>query len=340
MIRETFEYASSVDGTKPLLADVAFPRDGKPKPLLVVMHGYNGSRTDVSDDMVVIAERGVFCVAPDMRGRGGSAGIWDSCGLDVHDILDATLEAVRRYPREIDPANLNILGYSGGGANAAFCAVRFPDLFQTAVAFFGVTDFAAWHRSKGRVDCNAVMETALGGPPEAVPDAYAARNANALSHSLGTSAAGNAVGSRLHFFWDEEETQCPAFMTEEFLANYRAAGLSNVVVHASRRTDAHRWLHGYPHDHPEHLGDAANSLFLPDVLRPKTSSPRIRARGRFVVIGYLVTRRFQVWIEDGRRGQVTVDYDLGGKSPVIRVVENPGNFKVRIELSSPLAVLP
>ena len=44
----------------------------------------------------------------------------------------------------------------------------------------------------------------LGGTPAEVPLVYAARNYNL--------AAANAQASKLHFFWDEEETQCPPAM--------------------------------------------------------------------------------------------------------------------------------
>ena len=327
---ELLEYASSVDGAKPLLADVAFVPDGRPKPLLIVMHGYAGDRRAVGKDIRELAARGVVAVAPDMRGVGGSAGKWDSGGLDVHDILDAALAALQKYPGEIDARNLNIVGYSGGGGNAIACMVRFPDLFQTYVSFFGISDYAGWHRSQGRPDCNRHMEVALGGPPDALPEVYAARNANA--------AAGNAQCGRLHFFWDEEERACPPAMIEEFLARHREAGLANASAHISRKTDALRWKHNYRSGNPDL--SKADDLYLPDVLSAKAASPRLKDTGRPVVIGYLVTRRFQVWIEDGQKGQVTIEYDLKGPTPAVRVVENPKNYKVRIETSSPLQNLP
>jgi pimeloyl-ACP methyl ester carboxylesterase len=325
------EYRSSADGAGPLLADVEFQPDGTRKPLLLVMHGYNGGREHCRPDIVDYAKLGIFAVSPDMRGRGGSGGTWDSGGLDVHDILDAAVEAVRRFPGEVDPRNLNVVGYSGGGGNAIACAVRFPDLFQTCVSFFGISDYAAWHAVNSRPDCVEVMDRTLGGTPEQVPEVYLARSANL--------AAANCVWSRLHFFWDEEETQCPPAPVEGFIRRYRAAALSNVAVHVSRRTDANRWLHGYRSDHAS-LKGPADSLFLRDVFAPKDSSPRIPERGRFVVPGYLVTRRFAVYIGDGQRGQVIVEYDISGNKPKVEVVHNPKNYEVRILEKSPLAGLP
>jgi len=327
---DTFAYTSSIDGTAPLLADAAFVADGRPKPLLVVMHGYSGARDAVAQDIRELAARGVVALAPDMRVRGGSAGAWDSGGLDVHDILDAVLAAVARFPAEIDAHNLNIVGYSGGGGNAIACMVRFPDLFQTYVSFFGISDYAGWHRSSGRPDCNQWMEEALGGTPEQRPAVYAARNF--------IVAAGNARGGKLHFFWDEEETMCPPVMIEAFLSAHAAAGLANATAHVSHTLDPLRWIHNYRSGNPDL--SAADDIYLPDVLATKSGSPQLPSRGRLVVPGYVVTRRFQVWAEDGRRGRVTVDYDLTGTTPNVRVVDNPHGFAVRIAPTSPLAALP
>jgi pimeloyl-ACP methyl ester carboxylesterase len=330
MLIQDLTYVSSLDGTQPLCADTAFIPDGRAKPLLVVMHGYGGGRGAVAQDIRELARRGVVAVAPDMRGRGGSAGHWDSGGLDVHDILDVVLAAVARYPGEIDARNLSIVGYSGGGGNAIACMVRFPDLFQTYVSFFGISDYGGWYRSGGRPDCNVWMEAALGGTPDEVPELYAARNA--------IPAAGNARCGKLHLFWDEEETMCPPAMIEAFLDVHRAAGLANAAVHVSRAGDARRWIHNYRAGNPDLR--AADDLYLADVLAPKAESPELPPRGRLVVPGYLVTRRFQVWIENGQRGQVTVDYDLTGAVPDVRVVDNPQGYGVRSLPASPLTELP
>jgi len=327
---QLLEYTSSVDGVGPLKADATFVADGRRKPLLVIMHGYSQGRSAVSADAMSLARRGVFALAPDMRGRGDSAGDWDSGGLDVHDILDAVLAAVRRWPREIDAANLNIVGYSGGGGNAIACMARFPDLFRNYVSFFGISDYAAWFRSGGRPDCNKLMQAALGGGPDDVPDAYLARNM--------IPAAANCRAGALWFFWDEDEKQCPPGPVEAFVRAYRSAGLRRAAVHVSRRGDTHRWIHGSRTDHPGLA--AADDVYMPSVQARGQRPPRMPSRGRLVVPGYVVTRWFQVWVEDGRRGQVTVAYSVRNGKASVRVVANPGGYRVRVELTSPLAALP
>ncbi len=317
---ERLTYRSSVDDTSPLHADVAFQPGTGRKPVLLVMHGYTGTRKHVTADLKQLAPRGLFVVAPDMRGCGDSAGKWDSGGLDVHDILDAARAALERWPEETDSARVSVLGYSGGGGNAISCAVRFPDFFSACVSFFGISDYAEWHRSRSRADMMRRLEGALGGSPEVVPDQYTARNANA--------AAGNVLVGRMHLFWDVEERNCPPKMVEEFVRNHHLAGGRRVEAHISRPGDPARWRHGYRSG----IDDLAKAddVFLPSVTRVVEGGVELPKKGRLVVPGYLVTRRFSVWVEDGTRGAVTVEYDQSGNAVRVDVVENRGDWKVRI----------
>lgn len=107
---KTITYSSFHDKTGPIYADVAFPTNKSALPLLVVMHGYSGNRSAVGPDIRELATKGVFAVAPDMRGCGNSSGKWDSGGLDVHDILDCVLVSIQSFPTNIDSKNLNIVG--------------------------------------------------------------------------------------------------------------------------------------------------------------------------------------------------------------------------------------
>jgi pimeloyl-ACP methyl ester carboxylesterase len=319
-------YASSVDGTAPLCANICYPGDGKPKPIIVVMHGLGGGRNDVAKDIRDFAARGLFAVVPDMRGRGTSAGKFDCGGLDVYDIVDALLAAISRYPAEIDKRNINIVGYSGGGANCFSVFVRFPDLFHVVAPFFGVTDYGQWYHLTPQY--NDLLKQAVGGTPEELPLNYAARNT--------CPAAGNNRGAKLHIFYDEAETICPPVMDERFLETYHAAGLKNATVHISRAGDAARWRHGYRTDNPmlEKADDTlVNEIFapLPDLSLPK--------KGTLTVCGYLVTRQFKIFIENGQRGVVRIEYDLTGKEPKITVKDNPAKLPVKVSFQTPFAFL-
>ena len=164
------------------------------------------------------------------------------------------------------------------------------------------------------------LESALGGPPEVVPDQYRARDANA--------AAGNVSTARVHLFWDVEEKNCPPKMVEEFVRNHHLAGGRQVDAHISRPGDTARWRHGYRSG----IDDLAKAdpIFLPSVVRSAERGLDLPKRGRLVVPGYVVTKRFSVWVEDGTRGAVTVEYDQSGEAVRVDVIENRGDWKVRV----------
>ena len=320
---ETFAYHSSVDGTGPLYADIAFIPDGKLKPLLVVMHGYHNPRQAVALDVQQLAALGVVALAPDMRGQGDSAGRFDSGAVEIHDIVDAISHAVSAYKGVVDPDNINLVGYSGGGANALSVATKFPDLLRVAVSFFGISDYALWYETKGRPDCSEIMVRTVGGTPDEVPARYEARNT--------LLAAGNNGLTRIHLFWDAEETGCPPILDTEFIAASRAAGHDNLVIHETQPGDAVRWIHNYrAHELQLQHGDA---LFVPEILAGTTPPPKLPPKGELVAAGYVVTKAFSVWVGDGTEGWVRVAYDLTGAEAKVEVVENPRGCEVRVEAS-------
>lgn len=195
---ETLEHTSRADGTKPLLFDVCYKPVRQKLPLIVVLHGYSGKKEFCRPDILRLAEKGLFAVAPDIRGRGGSAGPFDCCGLDVMDIYDAVQFCCRTFARHVDATNLNVMGYSGGGANTFACFVRFPDLFRVAASFFGIPNYGLVISPKWRQDMNTrIIVAALGGTPHQQPAVYAARNF--------IPAARNNTQTRLHVLWDEEQ---------------------------------------------------------------------------------------------------------------------------------------
>lgn len=330
MKRETISYAGSADSVAPLLADVAYIADGKPKPLLLVMHGYGGGRQAVDYDLTQLGPRGVFAVAPDMRGRGGSAGSWDAGGLDVHDIADAALAAIARHPGEIDARNINLVGYSGGGGNAFALGCRFPDLLNTSVSFFGIPDYGGWYRSNGRPDCNEWTRAAIGSPDEQ-PARFEARNV--------IPAAGNAKATKWWALWDVEEKDCPAHFVETWLDAAREAGVRQVKQHTTKPGDAKRWKHAYRNNNRDL--DAADDLFLPDVFAPPAAGAlALPTEGTLVVPGYVVTRRFSVFLGDGTVGIARVRYKLHPDRVDVDVIENARNLPVRISYVTPTRGLP
>jgi len=323
---QTLKYASSVDGTK-LVFDACFKPSSQKLPLIAVLHGYSGSKEHCRSDIVRLAEKGVFAIAPDIRGRGASAGKFDSGGLDAMDIYDAVQACCRKFAGQIDASNLNVIGYSGGGGNVFSCFARFPDTYRVAASFFGVPDYAELYRTTNRSDVKRILVATLGGTPRQKSAAYAARNF--------TPAAGNNRQTRFHIFWDEKETACPGSLDEGFIR----VGHRNCVRHRSRPRDQYRWRHGYTTDSPDLVN--AENLFVPEILKRRVPAPQLPSAGTLIVPGYVVTRHFQIWVQPekqpallGRSGVAKVEYRLGAGRPEFRVLSVSRGHFVRLTVTS------
>ena len=293
------EFRSRVDGTGPLFAEVFRPKADRNVPMAAVMAGFHGTRQNVLETAKRLASKGLCAVAVDMRGRGESAGAPDSGAVEIHDIMDALDATADRLGDGVDRNRCSIVGYSGGGGNVFSAITKFPDRFQVAAAFFGIADYAFWHRSRARVDCCRTMEKWIGGGPNALPEKYQARNS--------VLAAGNCVRTEVHIFWDEGERDCPGSMNERFAEAARHAGNESVHCHVSREGDKHRWIHGYPETNPDLI--AAEEVFVPRML-DRHEDISLPSSGRLVVPGYVVTRRFAFWVGDGQAGTARIEYNL------------------------------
>jgi len=324
---ETLEHTSRADGTKPLLFDVCYKPVRQKLPLIVVLHGYSGKKEFCRPDILRLAEKGLFAVAPDIRGRGGSAGPFDCCGLDVMDIYDAVQVCCRRFARQVDTSNLNVMGYSGGGGNAFACFVRFLDMFRVAASFFGTPNYAATFSPKWRqYMVHRTMVDALGGTPRQQPAVYAARNF--------MQAADNNAQTRFHIFWDEDEEKGSGWMNDDFIR----AGHRNCKRHRSRKRDRYRWRHGYTPDSPDLA--KAEDIFVPEILQRRVSAPQLPRTGTLIVPGYVVTRHFQVWVQPetkpellGRSGVAKVEYRLGASHPEFRIISVSKGHFVRVVIN-------
>ncbi len=320
---ELFSYTSSLDGTGPLWAFSARPEDGSCCPLIIVMHGYSGSHKNVIDDCRRMAAKGMVAIAPDMRGSGDSAGKADSGGIEIMDIHDCVEAAKRRYEAVIDTCNVNIWGYSGGGGNTLAASVRFPDLFSTATSFFPMTDFAFWYRDSD--EYRQKIHERVGGSPQELPGRYIARNYNL--------AAANNHKTLVNIFWDSEEVTCSPNMPREFVLRANAAGCTNVHANESRPGAPRRWYHGYT--------SPGNDLAAPedDIFQIILNGGRdvtLPPEGRLVVVGFLVTKEFRVFVGGGVEGAVTVDYALGDERRLtIETVEGSPAADVEVELGLP-----
>ena len=300
LVEESLVYRSSVSHLAPLKAWTGHRSDGKPKPIVVLMHGFgepilrHGGRR-MSGSVRYYALKGLYAIAVDLRGREESSGQRDDGGLEVMDIYDAVQAALRKHPRETDPDCVNIIGWSGGGGNTFSAVTRMPDLFSNGAAFFGITDYGHWANTSYK----GVLEPSIGGTPQEVPDRYAARNS-----LLGVI---NNAYTNFHFFWDEKETICPVWMDTEYRRLAGELGYRNITAHESKETDKFRWLHSG--------GDRASAVESERICMQlfterNNAAPKLAPTGRLMVLGYLMTRRFGTLFGQGNDAVVQLDYEL------------------------------
>lgn len=133
------------------------PEDGR---LIVYLHGDNpgghpvdgmcdsfvgrGRRTDAQ-----FSEITTICIArPGHRFNGGKESTGTSCTLDIcyyaHN-MDAMADAIGRLKLHYSASTLILVGYSGGGNNAASIAGRKPELgIDHVISISGSLDFDKW----------------------------------------------------------------------------------------------------------------------------------------------------------------------------------------------------
>jgi predicted esterase len=103
------------------------------RPLLVLLHGANGSGARILSRMQSqIATPGVVIVAPDSRGVTWDV-VRDGVGPDVRFLDDALRAIFDRYP--IDRARVCVAGHSDGASYALTLGITNGDLFRQVMAF-------------------------------------------------------------------------------------------------------------------------------------------------------------------------------------------------------------
>lgn len=322
MRQDKFVFSSSVDGTGPLPAIAVYPETTAHLPLMVVQAGYAGDFENVLCSARRMAERGYFCVTFGTRGRGTVPGEHDDGGLEIMDIHDGIRVTAEKYSDKLDPTRVSIIGYSNGGGNVFFAAVRFPFLFRAAMALFGIPDYGQWAELTPVYAKEIVA--AAGGTPGEVPDKYMVRKAK--------TAVGNLAGTRFHIAYDEEEVTCPPVMDQEFIAAARRANVDNMFVHISKPDDTHRWTHGYNTE--GHLSPIED-LFMDDIEKNDARAPEMPEAGELTVLGFLVTPRFTCFLGNGDDAVASVTFKFQADKALLRFTPLTSNKNVQGKLTFP-----
>lgn len=328
-------YQSSIDSLNPLYAEIAYNPGLKNMPIMVCQHGdYPGTRIPMVPIIYELAKKGIFGIAVSKRGRDGSAGRGDAFCKETFDIYDAVEYVKKHYAEYVDPDNINIRGGSGGGMDVFSAIVHFPDYFRVAVPYVAPPDLDHWIRQmepafpslkeaaknlgghfEGSWNLFSNIIRDIGGLPSQVPDKYQARN-----WVLG---AINNPYTLIHIFWDEEDGAAPSITvrSKAYLEETKKMGFTNVNLHFSRKGDKIRYLHW---SIPDHIFSYHH--YLPVILSKSHPAPILADAGRLIILGFVKTKKFLIWLGEGNDAVAKVDYSLNPDISIFyfrRLSKNP-----------------
>ncbi|MCD4831271.1 MAG: prolyl oligopeptidase family serine peptidase [Anaerohalosphaeraceae bacterium] len=328
-------YQSSVSsdggGSLDLKAEVNYDDSRTDAPIVIVMHGYSpttGNFDNVRPNAQRLRDAGFFAVSVAMRYREGSDGVRDSGGVEIYDIYDAAEYVKTAFASYVDPNNVHITGYSGGGGNTMACLTKFPDYFRAAGAYFGMSDYGhnttdGWYFNGAGSSHRAQLRTDIGDPTppstNVIKDRYYARASNLASH--------NNPYSEIHLFVNNSETCCPKINDTSYrdnaIANEAFPGeFNDITVHigysgtyedfnGNGQNDPNEeqyWPHtASPSANQQH---AAETWYLARVLDGSITQPVLNSSDELHIAGYVKTKPFSVWLGDGQNAAATLTYSL------------------------------
>jgi hypothetical protein len=336
-----YDYRSSVSsdtsGPLDLKAFAFYPRtlaEGAEAPIAVVMHGYSPQST--FGDMRPYAERlaaeGFVTILVSMRGRDGSDGVRDSGGLEIYDIYDAVehLKQDAFFAPRIDPTNVHITGFSGGGGNVMSALTKFPDYFRLGSSYFGMSDYGydpqdGWYVNGANVGVTRTLQLdADVGDPTAgdsmVLDRYLARASNLASK--------NNPYSEIHLFVNRDETICPPINSTSYRDNALATANSpddydNVTVHLGDSSGT-TWVdhnsdgsqqdaetQNFPHSAGLASQVRGQAWYLQRLQAGLIPAPVLADSGELFVAGWVKTRPFELFVGDGQNAAADLEYAVG-----------------------------
>lgn len=294
-------YPSSREPELELCADVYVPH--RPAPVLLVFHGWHGTRVSSRHTAEIFAPHFVV-VNVDMRGRGKSTGRPDVNGWELLDGIDAVHWVQRTFAEHVsDPGRVYALGGSGGGGNVYALLAKFPDFFTAGVALCGISDYAAWYRGDEVGEFRDDMDVWLGKHPDDAPDMYRSRSGLDLIENLLTP---------LLVFHGDADPRVPVDMGRRYAEAAQRLGKPVTYVE----------LPGVGHG----IDHAAHAPQILEFLNSYTEPPTLPRSGNLHVGGYVQTRHGRLELpslDDFRVVPYEIDAEGVITSPAKDVVVRP-----------------
>jgi len=290
---------------------VVVHKPAQPSPILLYTHGWHMSVQKPTEDSQN-PNPGFLSVQVDMRGRAFSTGQPDANGFELYDVYDALEFARGEYADLIiDPERVYFVGGSGGGGNALGLAGKFPDLFVSITANFGISDYADWYIRDSVGEFRDELGPWIGCSPQQDPMAYASRG--------GITTVANVL-SPVYLAHGELDPRVPVSQSRAYYE--KALALGKVAHYLELSGVGAR-------GHLGNITDEQNTsfeLFCEDALNDYRDPPVLPKAGEFVVAGYLATKYFTVFLNSINQ-VARVRYDLDRREVVF--VDGAGEIKWR-----------
>jgi dienelactone hydrolase len=331
-VYEEIAYSSTIandaNGPLDLRAELNYDASKANAPIVVVMHPYGGVTPLLNINAQRLRDAGFFVVSPTMRGQGGSDGTRDSGGAEIYDIYDAVEYVKSTYPQYVDPTNISITGYSGGGGNVMSALTKLPDYFRAGSAYFGMSDYGydttnGWFFNGADAGNKASLVPDIGDPTTndpAVQDRYMARASNL--------AAKNNPYSEIQLFVNADEWNVPPINATSYRDNAISAAsfageFGNIHVHIGGNGEYVDFngnsindpneLQDWPHQLPTaEQQQAAEAWYQSRLLDGSIPQPTLSLQDTLFVAGFVRTERFRLWLGDGQNAAADLVYDLSG----------------------------
>lgn len=333
-VQTVFTYPSSVTQQSgnwiSLKAELNYNNNVTNAPIAVVMHGYSASSdiASIRANAQRLRDAGFFAISVTMRGREGSQGVRDSGGVEIYDIYDA-VEAVKlAYASYVNPTNVHITGYSGGGGNTMSALTKFPDYFCLGSSFYGMSDYgldlvSGWYNNGANYGGTRTtqLDADIGNPNTGGPlvlDKYRARASNLASE--------NNPYSEIHLFVNWDEPICPAVNSISYWSNAVVAEsfpgeFMNLTLHlgtngvyhdfntngVNEANELQYWAHGNPGASQQ---ASAEAWYLTRLKRGLIPPPKLKDTDELYVAGWVRTRPFECWLGDGQNAAGSLTYSL------------------------------
>lgn len=271
-------YYTSRDGLK--LA-MLVTKPAKPSYIVASTHGWHMTIPKFAS--LAQPKTDHLLVEVDMRGRAFSEGKPDCNGRELLDVVDAVEYVKREYRSYIaSPERVYFEGGSGGGGNAFAIAGKLPDYFMHITALSGMSDYEVWYKNDAVGEFRDEMDVWVGDIRNT--DAYTARSGIKLIRNL------CAPISIVH---GEKDIRVPCWHSDAYVEAAREHGKEALVSYLRLKGVGGQ-------GHYENITPAQSDEmrdFIRNTRLTHTEPVSIPEKGEMVVGGYLITKRFSVFLE-------------------------------------------